>query len=713
MKTQTDSLYHSHNTHEYVPFTATPPPFKRSNPPFSYSHTINKRTVHALQVSTVHPLPTRSMTTTVQTTTNTLIMDRCCTSAATVSVPSIVVDKGHRRVSSLEVANGASAATITKTSENTDKQTQKPPSPTSGNSLAPPTKRMARPPLKRVHSSPSDVVRSPSRHHMRLISTTPKLIKETLDASYHEDETGKTLNNYLIQEEIGAGAFGTVYRVVDTTTQEKFAMKSYSKARLRKMNQTEWMQLRRKLMRTKDPVEQNKIKEALESFTSNPLNLIRREIAILKKLDHPNIVNLVEVLDDPHGDSLYMVMDWCHGVLMHSEETDGSKNPKYTEEQCRLYFRDMILGIEFLHSQGVIHRDIKADNMLLSEDDILKIADFGVSEMFESENDTVLRKAGSPSYMAPELALITSPHCLERASQVGVTLGSAVSGRAADIWSMGVTLYFMLYGKLPFASESISDLCEQIIFNEAPLPEGTSEELVDLFQGLLAKNPAERMTMAELREHEWVNTFGDDPLVEKEENIGDGIPAVTKQDLAEAFERIAADSANEGVDHSSAFSKLKRIYGWRGTGEDDDVLSSFSTSTADTPSEPNVTVPQSMASSLESSLKKTRNLPSSMKTTTDEKFALHKLNMALDEIVQEQRKRDVKKIEGPPPQLKIKDQEEPKIASMSSHITAEPESDTSEKLERRPSRTRVRKILGLEAMTAVRSRSLDTDDRIC
>lgn len=638
-------------------------------------------------------------------TANPLTMDRCCAGV----VPAIVVDKGHRRVSSLEVnhtTNTTGSENAEKSAENT--ATNKPVSPPTQH-LA--VKRMARPPLKRVHSSPSDVVRSPSRHHMRLISTTPKLIKETLDASYHEDETGKTLNNYVIQEEIGAGAFGTVYRVVDTSTQEKYAMKSYSKARLRKMNQAEWMQLRRKLMRTKDPVEQNKIREALESFTSNPLNLIRREIAILKKLDHPNIVNLVEVLDDPHGDSLYMVMDWCHGVLMHSEETDV-KNPKYTEQQCRLYFRDMILGIEFLHSQGVIHRDIKADNMLLSEDDILKIADFGVSEMFESENDTVLRKAGSPSYMAPELALITSPHCLERAAKVGVTLGSAVSGRAADLWSMGVTLYFILYGKLPFASESISDLCEQIIFSEATLPEGTSEELVDLFQGLLAKNPSERMTMAELREHEWVNTFGDDPLVGREENIGDGIPAVTKQDLAEAFERIAADVANEGVDHSSAFSKLKRIYGWRGTGEDDDVLSSYTSSTADTPSEPNVAVPQSMASSLESSLKKTRNLPSSLKTTSDEKFALHKLNMALDEIVQEQKKRDTKKIEAPPPQQMIKNEEEPQ-ASVSSHITEEPESDKSDKLERRPSRTRVRKILGLEAMTSVRSRSLDTDDRIC
>lgn len=614
-----------------------------------------------------------------------------------------MVDKRHRRIASLELE---AAAERKPDNENTLDNSESPPK----ENLAPP-KRMARPPLKRVHSSPSDVVRSPSRHHMRLISTTPKLIKETLDASYHEDETGKTINNYLIQEEIGAGAFGIVYRVIDTATQEKFAMKSYSKARLRKMNQTEWMQMRRKLMRTRDPVEQAKLREALESFTSNPLNLIRREIAILKKLDHPNIVNLVEVLDDPHGDSLYMVMDWCHGVLLHSEEI--TKNPKYTEEQCRLYFRDMILGIEFLHSQGVIHRDIKADNMLLSEDDILKIADFGVSEMFESENDTVLRKVGSPSYMAPELALITSPHCIERAAKVGVTMGSAVSGRAADLWSMGVTLYFMLYGKLPFASESISELCEQIIFNEAPLPEGTSEELVDLIERLLAKNPGERMTMAELREHEWVNTFGDDPLVGREENIGDGMPAVTKQDLAEAFERIAADSANDGVDHSFAISKLKRIYGWRGTGEDDDVLSSLSSST-DTPSEYSV-VNQSLASSLESSLKKTRNLPSSMKTTSDEKFALHKLNMALDEIVQEQRRRDVKKIEEPP---KV---EEPReggrktspLASVSTHITEEPESEQGERLERRPSRTRVRKILGLEAMTSVRSRSLDTDDRIC
>lgn len=101
-----------------------------------------------------------------------------------------------------------------------------------------------------------------------------------------------------------------------------------------------------------------------------------------------------------------------------------------------------------MHSQGVVHRDIKPDNLLLSKDDVLKIVDFGVSEMFEKKSQMLTAKsAGSPAFLPPELCV--SGH-------------GDVSGTATDIWAMGVTLYCLLFGKLPFSHCGVVQLYEAI-----------------------------------------------------------------------------------------------------------------------------------------------------------------------------------------------------------------------------------------------------------
>jgi [calcium/calmodulin-dependent protein kinase] kinase len=243
--------------------------------------------------------------------------------------------------------------------------------------------------------------------------------------------------------------------------------------------------------------------EHAEAQEKDALFLIRQEIAIMKKLNHPNLVQLIEVLDDPEEDSLYMVLEMCKKGVVMKVGLDNQCQP-YKEEDCRHLFRDLLLGIEYreltlphitfgdsranssqVHGQGVIHRDIKPDNLLRSEDDVLKIVDFGVSQMFEKPGEMrTAKSAGSPAFLPPEL-------CVARHGDV--------SGAAADIWSMGVSLYCLRYGKIPFEQLNVLDMYEAIKNEPHPMPPDEDPVFVDLMSKILEKDPKKRITMADLR----------------------------------------------------------------------------------------------------------------------------------------------------------------------------------------------------------------------
>lgn len=398
--------------------------------------------------------------------------------------------------------------------------------------------------MVRFHSSPNMSTMSPGRHHFRLANESPREIKETLDAKWSVDSSGKKmLNQYRLEEDIGRGSFGTVRVAIDVGTNIKYAVKEYSKSRLQKVRRTEEMQRRRR--RDSKPV--------IEVDSNSPLNLVRREIAIMKKLDHPNIVSLIEVLDDPVTDKLYMILEWCEkGVILPGDYSDGNMPSPYSEEQCRLFFRDMVLGTEYLHSQGVIHRDIKVENVLLSEDDVVKIVDFGVSEMFEKNNDVVKRTAGSPAYMAPELAMVSNGTWTKKSS--------SLAGKPTDIWSLGVTLFCILFGRLPFRSDTVQGLFDNIISDEPDFhDDAISPELKDLFGRILEKNADKRIKMNELREHPWVTMDGQDPLLSTAENTAGSIALITEEDLQGAIEKV-----EEVMDLDYASQRLQKLHGWRG-----------------------------------------------------------------------------------------------------------------------------------------------------
>ncbi|RGP61883.1 camkk camkk-meta kinase [Fusarium longipes] len=370
--------------------------------------------------------------------------------------------------------------------------------------------------------------------------------QETLDAQTQfgdEDADGVShhrVNQYTILEEIGRGSYGAVHLAKDQFGQE-YAVKEFSKARLRKRLQSTILRQGPRGPRRMGPGAGGPFNAAprIVNDTNDALHLVREEIAIMKKLNHPNLVQLYEVLDDPEEDSIYMVLEMCRKGVVMKVGLDEQAEP-CSDENCRYWFRDLILAIEYceydrtntaspeltkgpiVHAQGVIHRDIKPDNLLLSDDDVLKVVDFGVSEMFEKpDNMRTAKSAGSPAFLPPEL-------CGKHGD---------VSGTAADIWSMGVSLYCLKYGRIPFNRDGVLDMYDAIRSDEPSLPEDENPDFVDLMQRILNKDPEQRITMDKLREHPWVTKQGTDCLLSAEDNCANMVEPPNELEVNRAFTR--------------------------------------------------------------------------------------------------------------------------------------------------------------------------------
>ncbi|SOV05485.1 related to calcium/calmodulin dependent protein kinase C [Ustilago sp. UG-2017a] len=356
-------------------------------------------------------------------------------------------------------------------------------------------------------------------------------LRETLDAKSKDLEDGsRIINQYRITDVIGRGAYGTVRKaILDQDPCTQFAVKEFGKTRLRKSHRAvdfrkpargpRRSELNRdeKENRFEPPPDAGNPKKEEQDESKDPLTLVRREIAILKKLHHPNVVKLFEVLDDPSKDSLYMVFEFCPDGTVIDVKLNEEVQP-LPEDVARLYFVQVLMGIEYLHENQIVHRDIKPDNILLSDDrKTCKIVDFGVSEMFlKPGDDTMQESAGSPAFMSPELC--TAGH-------------AEYHGKSDDIWSFGVTLYCMVVGHLPFNKHNFYEMYEAIKNDEPDYPSHLSEDLKDLLQNMLAKDPEKRITVPQMRQHPWTNKVEPGILLSREENVEAVISEITDEDL--------------------------------------------------------------------------------------------------------------------------------------------------------------------------------------
>ncbi|XP_014892442.1 MAP/microtubule affinity-regulating kinase 3a isoform X10 [Poecilia latipinna] len=241
----------------------------------------------------------------------------------------------------------------------------------------------------------------------------------------------------------------------------------------------------------------------------NSLQKLFREVRIMKILNHPNIVKLFEVIETER--TLYLVMEYASGGEVFDYLV---AHGRMKEKEARAKFRQIVSAVQYCHQKHIVHRDLKAENLLLDADMNIKIADFGFSNEFTLGNklDTF---CGSPPYAAPELFQ-----------------GKKYDGPEVDVWSLGVILYTLVSGSLPFDGQNLKELRERVLRGKYRIPFYMSTDCENLLKRFLVLNPAKRGTL-EVREDtenqimkdRWINSgFEEDelkPYTEPELDITD------------------------------------------------------------------------------------------------------------------------------------------------------------------------------------------------
>uniref|UniRef100_G3NLQ4 non-specific serine/threonine protein kinase n=1 Tax=Gasterosteus aculeatus aculeatus TaxID=481459 RepID=G3NLQ4_GASAC len=227
-----------------------------------------------------------------------------------------------------------------------------------------------------------------------------------------------------------------------------------------------------------------------------------REVRIMKILNHPNIVKLFEVIETER--TLYLVMEYASGGEVFDYLV---AHGRMKEKEARSKFRQIVSAVQYCHQKHIVHRDLKAENLLLDADMNIKIADFGFSNEFTMGNklDTF---CGSPPYAAPELFQ-----------------GKKYDGPEVDVWSLGVILYTLVSGSLPFDGQNLKELRERVLRGKYRIPFYMSTDCENLLKRFLVLNPSKRGTLEQIMKDRWINAgFEEDelkPYIEPELDITD------------------------------------------------------------------------------------------------------------------------------------------------------------------------------------------------
>jgi 5'-AMP-activated protein kinase catalytic alpha subunit len=293
----------------------------------------------------------------------------------------------------------------------------------------------------------------------RTKAATNSFNRSAVPRSGEEADRRQIVGQYMIGKTIGEGTFGKVKLAAHMPTGEKVAVKILEKSR---------------------------IKEAAD------IRRVNREIKILKKARHNNIIQLYEVLDTQNA--IYLIMECAEGGEMFDYIV---QQKRVAEVQACKFFHQIVDGVDELHKNEITHRDLKPENLLLKASPdgwIIKVVDFGLSNTHEG-NKLLATACGSPCYAAPEMIA-----------------GKKYCGPLADIWSMGVILFALVCGYLPFEDPNTAALYKKILAADYKAPKFISAEVRDLISKILETDPKKRYTMNDIRQHPWYTQVADSAI---------------------------------------------------------------------------------------------------------------------------------------------------------------------------------------------------------
>ncbi len=252
---------------------------------------------------------------------------------------------------------------------------------------------------------------------------------------------------YLYGRQIGHGAFGKVNIALHVASGRLVAIKSFNKKNLKKKNAKQ---------------------------------KINNEIEMLSRLRHPFISQILDSFEtETH---IFIVMEYICGDLLGFIRKRG----KLSETVSKIIFKQLIEGLKYIHKKKIVHRDIKLDNILIDLTNTIKICDFGVSRKI-SKDEIMHEHCGTPAYIAPE-----------------IFENNGYTGFQCDIWSAGVTLYYILGGIQPFRASSIKDLEKKVIAGDFEPIEEVSEEANNLIKLMLKTDPKKRINEDKILNHPWL-----------------------------------------------------------------------------------------------------------------------------------------------------------------------------------------------------------------
>jgi hypothetical protein len=264
----------------------------------------------------------------------------------------------------------------------------------------------------------------------------------------------KFTDYYELKEVIGKGKFGVVNLGIHKKTQQQVAVKIINKDSIKTVEDKE---------------------------------LVRIEIGILKLCHHPNVVRLLDHLENE--DYIFIVTEYIEGGTLG--QYFKKKNFNFSENQASTIMSQIASGVKYLHKYGIVHRDLKPDNIMITQQNdygIIKIMDFGLSKIVSTQ-EKMVDGYGTLSYVAPEV-LLRTPY-----------------NKEVDIWSMGVILYYMLCGHLPFKGNKEVIIAEKIVNDDLEFDEEEwevrSKKVRELISSCLKKEPEERITIDEFINHPW------------------------------------------------------------------------------------------------------------------------------------------------------------------------------------------------------------------